>query len=46
MTDRQICFEDDKPRGNVMVAFMRENTMRRFIKFCRQGEIELVEVVW
>ncbi|KAJ3495005.1 hypothetical protein NLG97_g3698 [Lecanicillium saksenae] len=46
MSDRHICFEDDKPRGDVMVAFKRENTMRRFIKFCRQEEIELVEETW
>ncbi|EGX89810.1 hypothetical protein CCM_08063 [Cordyceps militaris CM01] len=46
MSDRQICFEDDKPRGDVMVSFKRANTMRRFIKFCRQEEIELVEETW
>ncbi len=46
MSDRQICFEDDKPRGDIMVAFKRENTMRRFIKFCRREEIELVEETW
>ncbi|XWW97925.1 hypothetical protein V2A60_005921 [Cordyceps javanica] len=46
MSDRHICFVDDRPRGNVMVAFKRENTMRRFIKFCRREEIELVEETW
>ncbi|KAJ6780475.1 hypothetical protein PWT90_11059 [Aphanocladium album] len=46
MSDRQICFEDDKPRGDIMVAFKRENTMRRFIQFCRREEIELVEETW
>ncbi|KAM3471441.1 hypothetical protein MY8738_009325 [Beauveria namnaoensis] len=46
MSDRQICFEDDKPRGDVMVSFKRENTMRRFIKFCRGQEIQLVEETW
>lgn len=43
MSDRHICFEDDKPRGDVMVAFKRANTMRRFIKFCRTENLELVE---
>lgn len=46
MSDRQICFEDDKPRGDIMVAFKRENTMRRFVRFCRREEIEMVEETW
>lgn len=43
MSDQKTCFKDDKLRGNIMVAFKRETTMRRFIMFCRREEIELVE---
>jgi hypothetical protein len=46
MTDRQICFEDGKPRGDMMVGFKRANTMRRFINFCQQKKIKLVEETW
>ncbi|OAA50253.1 hypothetical protein ISF_09383 [Cordyceps fumosorosea ARSEF 2679] len=46
MSDRHICFEDNKPRGDVMVAFKRWNTMKRFMQFCRRKEIELVEGTW
>ncbi|OAA57302.1 hypothetical protein ISF_07223 [Cordyceps fumosorosea ARSEF 2679] len=46
MSDRHICFEDDKPRGDIMVAFKRWNTMTRFINLCRREQIELVEETW
>ncbi|OAA38033.1 hypothetical protein ISF_09900 [Cordyceps fumosorosea ARSEF 2679] len=46
MSDRHICFEDDKLRGDIIVTFRRPNTMRRFIQFCRRREIELVEETW
>ncbi|KAK8145309.1 hypothetical protein G3M48_004637 [Beauveria asiatica] len=46
MSDRQTCSKNDKPRGDIMVAFKRENTLRRFVTFCRREEIELVEETW
>ncbi|KAM0744632.1 hypothetical protein ACQRIT_000016 [Beauveria bassiana] len=35
-----------RPRGDIMVAFKRENTLRRFVTLCRREEIELVEETW
>lgn len=46
MSDRQIAFLDDRPRGDVMVSFKRENTMRRFLKFCREKEVDMFEETW
>ncbi|KGQ02943.1 hypothetical protein BBAD15_g11838 [Beauveria bassiana D1-5] len=46
MSDRQTCSKKDKPRGDIMVAFKRENTLRRFVTLCRREEIELVEETW
>ncbi|KAJ6790428.1 hypothetical protein PWT90_07469 [Aphanocladium album] len=46
MSDRQIFFEGDEPRGGVMVAFKREIKIQGFIDFCGQEEIELAEETW
>ncbi|KAG6034373.1 hypothetical protein E4U41_006559 [Claviceps citrina] len=33
--------QDGKPRGDVMAAFKRETTMRRFLSYCRQRRLKL-----
>lgn len=34
MTDKRLSSHDNKPRGDVLVAFKRATTMRRFLRFC------------
>ncbi|KAK2605902.1 hypothetical protein QQS21_003742 [Conoideocrella luteorostrata] len=34
---------DGKPRGDVMGAFKRETTMRRFLSYCRQRRLKLMK---
>lgn len=43
LNDEQTCSVDNRPRGDMMVSFKRENTMRRFLNFCRRRDFELVE---
>ncbi|KAG5979383.1 hypothetical protein E4U55_005237 [Claviceps digitariae] len=35
---------DGKPRGDVMAAFNRETTMRRFLSYCRQRRLKLSKI--
>ncbi|KAG6002795.1 hypothetical protein E4U21_002752 [Claviceps maximensis] len=36
--------QDGKPRGDVMAAFKRETTMRRFLTYCRQRRLKLTKI--
>ncbi|KFA77493.1 hypothetical protein S40288_04263 [Stachybotrys chartarum IBT 40288] len=38
-----VARKDRQPRGDLMVAFKRERTMKRFLSFCREKKIHLVE---
>ncbi|KID92647.1 hypothetical protein MGU_00236 [Metarhizium guizhouense ARSEF 977] len=40
----RIAKQDGKPTGDVMAAFKRETTMRRFLNYCRQRRLKLVKV--
>ncbi|KAI9159000.1 hypothetical protein HJFPF1_07005 [Paramyrothecium foliicola] len=39
-----IARKDGQPRGDIMAAFKRANTMKRFLKFCRANKVNLVKV--
>ncbi|CAM1509862.1 Fc.00g001970.m01.CDS01 [Cosmosporella sp. VM-42] len=39
--DTVIAKKDGEPRGDVMAAFKRERTMRRFLGFCRKMDVRL-----
>jgi hypothetical protein len=39
-----VARKDGQPRGDVMAAFKRKRTIRRFLSFCRELKIELVKV--
>ncbi|KJZ72090.1 hypothetical protein HIM_08545 [Hirsutella minnesotensis 3608] len=39
-----VAKQDNKPRGDVMAAFKRERTIRRFLSFCRDRRLRTVEV--
>lgn len=38
-----VARNDGEPRGDVMAAFKRERTMRRFLRFCRDLNIKMVK---
>ncbi|KHO01212.1 uncharacterized protein MAM_00213 [Metarhizium album ARSEF 1941] len=40
----RLAKQDKKPIGDVMAAFKRETTMRRFLSYCRQRRLKLVKV--
>jgi hypothetical protein len=44
--DRHVVYakKDGQPRGDIMAAFKRPNTMRRFLAFCRGMKMNLVKV--
>ncbi|KAH7302914.1 hypothetical protein B0I35DRAFT_415039 [Stachybotrys elegans] len=39
-----IAKKDGKPRGQIMAAFKRERTMKRFLRFCRDKGVRLAEI--
>jgi len=39
-----IAKQDGEPRGDVMAAFKRERTIRRFLDFCRARRLRTIEV--
>lgn len=43
-SDSRVSSLDGKPRGDVMAAFKRENTIRRFLSFCRARGLKTTEV--
>lgn len=43
MTDSKRSTHDNKPRGDIMVAFKRSTTMMRFLRFCQSQEIPIVK---
>ncbi|OAA40984.1 hypothetical protein NOR_05566 [Metarhizium rileyi] len=40
----RVAKQDGKPIGDIMAAFKRETTMRRFLNYCRQRRLKLVKV--
>ncbi|OAQ73498.2 hypothetical protein VFPPC_01198 [Pochonia chlamydosporia 170] len=40
----RVAKQDGKPAGDVMAAFKRESTMRRFLSYCRQRRLKLVRI--
>lgn len=35
--------KDGMPRGDVMASFIRDRTMRRFLKFCREKRVRMIK---